>query len=160
MMSRGFIEARVPYRDGDSLEFRVKAVSEEGFAATGSAYFDLLGRTEMGASIAEFAAGLEVYPIPLDGGIALRGGYYEGIDDPTELITVSLQPFGVGHRGETFIQVRLGEIDWSRPTRRKTRWASEASFRVSVDPGGLPRWASELRCSVDGSVEAARIDAA
>ena len=61
----------------------------------------------MGASLQDFADGLSQYPIPDTGGIPLRNGFEEGDDHATEVVTMRLQPFGTGNRGQVYVEVEL-----------------------------------------------------
>ena len=101
-----FIEFTTPHRDEHMVEVRCRATAG-GFSGEASAYFGIDGATTMGASLQDFADGLSQYPIPDTGGIPLRNGFEEGDDHATEVVTMRLQPFGTGNRGQVYVEVEL-----------------------------------------------------
>ncbi|MEV0154036.1 hypothetical protein AB0H57_09890 [Micromonospora sp. NPDC050686] len=108
------MEARPEESDFVSLEFvadddgtgqlRVSARSN-GYAGRGAAYFDAL-------RLAEFAASLEAFPLPV-GGLTLAGGFVNPNNaGELEQELVGLRFYGVGGRGQVGVGVHLSGEEW------------------------------------------------
>jgi hypothetical protein len=134
--------------DGDGTGKLLVEAQAGGYAGKSGAYFNA-------DELRRFAAAVADFPLPGDGKLSIRGGYFGEKGAKLEQEHVGIDLYPIDQRGHIGVQVRMA-TELQNEARSESQKAAKVEIVTSYEP--LARFSKQLLAVINGAASEAKLD--